>query len=64
MCSLNVCGRDYNAPTEGEKTLGDVSALPKPMQVLLLLPPPMMMLLLLLLLLMMLPLRLLLLRSA
>jgi len=63
LCSLNVCGRDYNAPTEGEKTLGDVSALPKPMQVLLLLLPPMMMLLLLLLLMMPL-LRLLLLRSA
>ncbi len=35
VCSLIMWmwSRDYNAPTEGEKTLGDVSALPKPMQV-------------------------------
>lgn len=45
----SIYNRDYNAPTEAEKTLGDVSALPAPMQVpcscsllllLLLAPPP------------------------
>jgi hypothetical protein len=29
----SIYNRDYNAPTEAEKTLGDVSALPAPMQV-------------------------------
>jgi hypothetical protein len=28
----SIYNRDYNAPTEAEKTLGDVSALPAPMQ--------------------------------
>ncbi len=29
----SIYNRDYNAPTEAEKTLGDVAALPAPMQV-------------------------------